>query len=233
MATPFAASPMRVLALADSGFPAGGFAHSYGLEAHASFGGLEDAQAVRRFAKDALDQAASLQGPLVCAAHALVASGTTTDLAAELVRLDRTAEVRTSSAVQNRASRTQGRTFFATASGVFPEELAALSRSVGALVYMHHAPLFGVTLASLGLDLGDTVNLFLFGQTRGILSAAVRLGLLGPHESQSLLDGLGTSLAESARAARSRPLSEAASTSPLLELRAGLHDSLYARLFLS
>ena len=169
MAPPAAASPMRVLALADSGFPAGGFAHSYGLEAHASFGGLEDAQAVRRFAKDALDQAASLQGPLVCAAHALVASGTSTDLAAQLARLDRTAEVRTSSAVQNRASRTQGRTFFATASGVFPEELAPLARSVGSLVYMHHAPLFGVTLASLGLDLGDTVNLFLFGQTRGCL----------------------------------------------------------------
>lgn len=225
------ASPLRVLALADSGFPAGGFAHSYGLEAHAAFGAIEDANSVRRFAKDALDQAAALQGPLVCAAHALYAG--TLDLGAELAKLDRTAETRTPSAVQNRASRTQGRTFFATASGVFPEELASLSLAVKPLIYMHHASLFGVTLAALKLDLADTVNLFLFGQTRGILSAAVRLGWIGPHESQTMLDGLGESISSSAAAARSRPLSEAASTSPLLELRASLHDALYSRLFLS
>ncbi len=221
-------SPFRVLALADSGFPAGGFAHSHGLEAHAAHGSVRSVDDLRRFTTDALWQAACAQGPLVRSAHD--GRGSAHD---GLRELDHTAEIRTTSPVQNRASRTQGRTFFATARGVFSGELARLIEVVQGLEYMHHAPVFGATLAELGLDLDDALTLYLFGQARGILSAGVRLGLLGPSESQSLLDELGPVLADARREARTRPLAEAAGTSPLLELRAGLHDALYSRLFLS
>ncbi len=221
----------RILALSDSGFPSGGFAHSNGLEAAASFGATEEADDVRAFAEDALDQAASLQGPLVCEAHRIVRAKV--EVEERLVALDSLAEARTSGAVTNRASRTQGRTFFSTASGIFPLEIASLAAVAGRLPFMHHAPLFGATLAALEVPLERTMGLYLFGQTRGTLSAAVRLGLLGPNEAQTMLDALGPALARAADRAMSTSLEEAASVSPLLELRAQLHDALYARLFVS
>lgn len=216
-------APFRVLALADSGFPTGGFAHSYGLEAHTSFGAVVGSEDLRRFAEDSLVQAASSMGPVVREAHR----------GHDLPELDRFVEVRLSSPVQNRASRTQGRTFFATARGVFPSELEALGAVVDELRYVHHAPVFGHTMSKLGVSLDDTVTLFLFAQARGVLSAAVRLGIVGPHEAQSMLDALSEPLRRACAEALQRDLTETATRSPLLELRAGLHDALYARLFLS
>jgi len=221
----------RILALSDSGFPSGGFAHSNGLEAATTFGAVHEPEDVRSFAEDALDQAACLQGPLVCAAFRAVRAGA--DVTAELSALDALAEARTSGTVTNRASRTQGRTFFGTAAGIFPGETRALAEIAAKLPFMHHAPIFGATLAALDVPLARAVDLYLFGQTRGTLSAAVRLGLVGPNESQAMLDALGPLLARAAELALTTPLEEAANVSPLLELRAQLHDALYARLFLS
>ncbi len=218
----------RVLALSDSGFPSGGFAHSGGLEAAAALGAVSTPSDVATFLDDTVDQAATFSAPLVLAGHAS-GSGEGPGLSA----LDARADVRLVSRVANRASRTQGRTFFATAVASFEGELHALAPVVESLPYKHHAPLFGATLAALGLDRATTARLYLFGQARGALSAAVRLGLVGPHEAQVLLDALGPRLERGAETALVTSVDAAASSSPLLELRAELHDTLYARLFLS
>lgn len=220
----------RVLALSDSGFPSGGFAHSGGLEAAAALGAVSAPADVATFLDDTVDQAATFSAPLVLAGHA--SSGNDGE-GPRLAALDARAEVRLVSRVANRASRTQGRTFFATALASFEDELRALAPVVESLPCKHHAPLFGATLAALGLDRTTTVRLYLFGQARGATSAAVRLGLVGPHEAQVLLDALGPRLERGVETALATPVERAASTSPLLELRAELHDTLYARLFLS
>lgn len=224
-------SLFRVLALSDSGFPAGGFAHSGGLEAAASFGATREPEDVRAFVEDTIDQAACAQGPALVAAYRAAADGI--DLARVLRDLDALVDARTSGAVTNRASRTQGRTFFGTASGIFPAETAPLAAAVKDLPYVHHAPVFGATMAALAIPLERAVSVYLFGQARGVLSAAVRLGLVGPSEGQTILDALGERLSAATTIAITTPLAEAANVSPLLELRAQLHDALYARLFLS
>ena len=55
--------------LADSGFPAGGFAHSGGLEAAMHHGALDKSGSVRAFARHTVLQAARSALPLVSAAH--------------------------------------------------------------------------------------------------------------------------------------------------------------------
>lgn len=219
----------RVLALSDSGFPSGGFAHSGGLEAAAALGAVSTPSDVATFLDDIVDQAATFSAPLVLAGHASSGNGEGPGLSA----LDARADVRLVSRVANRASRTQGRTFFATALASFEDDLRALAPAVESLPCKHHAPLFGAILAALGLDRITTARLYLFGQARGTTSAAVRLGLVGPHEAQVLLDALGPRLERGVETALATPLDRAASSSPLLELRAELHDTLYARLFLS
>lgn len=68
---------------------------------------------------------------------------------------------------------------------------------------------------------------------RGMVSAAVRLGIVGPMEAQSLqyeLHPYGEVLAaESALWG----VEDAAQTSPVIEVLQGMHDRLYSRLFLS
>ena len=58
-----------VLQLADATFPAGGFAHSGGLEAAIQHGHVADAAGVRAFARHALVQAGRGGVPLVTAVH--------------------------------------------------------------------------------------------------------------------------------------------------------------------
>jgi urease accessory protein UreF len=48
-----------------------------------------------------------------------------------------------------------------------------------------------------------------------------------------MLDEHGETLARAHREAMERPVEEAASPFPLLDLRQGFHDAMYARLFLS
>lgn len=216
------APSLRLLALADSAFPTGGFAHSGGLEAHAALRLVRDADGVARFVQESTWQAALHLGPFVREAHAAPA---------RLAELDLACDVRLATAVANRASRTLGRTFLATARSVFPAELAPLTAARGPC--SHHAPVYGASLSLLGLDRDEALTLYLFGQARGVLSAAVRLGLVGPHEAQAQLDALAPTLALALAEAQRCPLDEAAMPFPLLELRQGLHDTLYARLFLS
>src|SRR5437773_10993459 len=98
--------------LADSGFPAGGFAHSGGLEAAMQHGFVRDRSSVRGFAEHAVLQAARGALPVAGAAHR------DPDRLAEL---DSLSEAFLSSPVANRASCAQGRALLSSALRSFPD----------------------------------------------------------------------------------------------------------------
>ncbi len=135
----------------------------------------------------------------------------------------------------NRASRAQGRAFLATATQVFPDDaLARLDKAVRArALFGHHAPLFGAVLRALGPSLEEAQRVHLHLTLRGVSSAAVRLGLLGPHEAQRLQHRLAGLLEQVLVACGSLGLDEVAQPAPQLDLVGALHDRLYARLFSS
>jgi urease accessory protein len=218
--------PWIVLQLADSAFPTGGFAHSLGLEAALALGEVHGPDDLRSFCEQSLWQtglgalpfaAASLREPAGIAAH------------------DALLDAMLSSHVANRASRAQGRAFVSTCSGVWGAPLigeldgAVRSRALRG----HHAPLFGAVFGALGLTASEMADVFLHLALRGVVSAAVRLGLLGPREAQRLQYDLA-SLAETVSAScRELPLEEACQPAPLLDLFGAHQDRLYARLFQS
>jgi urease accessory protein len=211
-----------LLQLADSAFPAGGFAHSAGLEASAQLGHVRHGQDLQRFCHEAVWSAATGTLPFMAQAHAAPA---------QLSLWDRALDAFLLNPVQNRASRTQGRAFAATAQAIFPELSSVLSAAADTC--SHHAPLFGLATRTLGVGLADARGTLLLGQLRSVLSAAVRLGLVGPHEAGRMQAAFAPLLQRALDDTSHLTIATASQASPLLELYAGKHDELYSRLFLS
>lgn len=212
--------------LADSGFPAGGFAHSAGLEAAVQHGEVFGWKELERFTRDVIRQAGRNMLPLVSAAHAE---------RGDLAELDALCDVFLSNPVANRASRAQGRAFLTACVRSFPENPVrdlqeAMTRQ---RVFGHYAPLFGAALRALDVGRPSAQRLFLFLTSRAVTSASVRLGLVGTYEAQRLQTTMASQIDRTLElCAQRRPL-EIAQTVPLVDLFQSTHDRLYSRLFQS
>jgi len=220
------ASDWLILQLADSAFPTGGFAHSGGLEAAVQLGEVASAAELERFVAAALWQAGTGALPLVRAAHAAPA---------RLGELDARCHAFLTGHVANRASRTQGRAFAATCARSFDAaEVAAIDDAVrtGAL-RGHLAPTFGAVLAALAVPAPRALALHLHLVLRTVLSAAVRLGRIGPHEAQRLQRGAAPLCDEVLAACGALEVDDLAQSAPVWEVAGTLHDTLYSRLFQS
>lgn len=224
-ANQFSSAPLRLCGvndfliwqLVDSAFPTGGFAHSAGLEAAWQHGEVTRAELPGLLAMS-LRQCARATLPFVAAAHAETA---------RLAEWDEFCDAFLSNHVANRASRLQGRAFWKTASRAFLSQLGEPPERC------HLAPAFGVLAHELGFSAGTALRIFLFLQLRGLVSAAVRLGIVGPLEAQSIQRELAPTAESAAQAAEAFTHNDLAQTAPLLDLWQGAQDRLYSRLFQS
>src|SRR6266550_866066 len=207
----------RVWQLVDSAFPAGGFAHSFGLEAAWQQGEV-DAVSLPFFVRDAIAQAGHSGLPFVLAAYDDVAS---------LGLIDERCDAFLRNPVANRASRVQGRAWAGTVGRSFPH---VNIRDVSHRGHRHFAPIFGATLRALDVDRAEAARMFLFGTARGTLSAAVRLGITGTTDAQRMLAERSADLDRTIERCRDLAIDEAAQTSPLIDLWQASHDRLYSRL---
>src|ERR1700733_9793520 len=107
-----AASDWLICQLSDSAFPAGGFAHSGGLEAAWQHGRVSAGESLEGLIRCQLQQISRAAVPFVAAAHADPR---------RLLELDSTCEALLSNHVANRASRAQGQAFLLASSRIFSE----------------------------------------------------------------------------------------------------------------
>jgi len=203
--------------LVDSAFPAGGFAHSFGLEAAWQQGEV-DAASLPAFVRDAIAQAGHGSLPFVMAAY---------DDPWSLLLFDERCDAFLRNAVANRASRVQGRAWAGTVRRSFPHVDV---RETGV---RHFAPVFGATMRALGVSRDDVARMFLFGVARGTLSAAVRLGITGTNDAQRMLSACSSALDRTLSRCADLQIDDACQTSPLIDLWQASHDRLYSRLFQS
>jgi urease accessory protein len=216
----------RLIQIADSAFPTGGFAHSAGLEAATHFGEVDTPERLESYLRMHLWNVGNASLPFVAAAH---------DRPSDVWTIDRQVDAFLLNHVANRASRTQGRAFVATCASVFVESGVQLlaRRSRVRDVACHLAPIFGAALTALGIGRRDTLALYLYLALRGVASAAVRLGIVGPHEAQRLLRRHADTIDAVVACCAALLPDDVATTAPLIDLLGATHDRLYARLFQS
>lgn len=217
---------LLVSQLIDSAFPSGGFAHSAGLEASVQHGHVVDSADVHAFALQALAQCARSALPIVTASH---------DRPDGLVDLDELSDVFLSNPVANRASRAQGRALLTCAARSFPaEEIASIETELKTRgLAGHYAALFGRVFRALDVNRIDTQQAFLFIAARGVTSAAVRLGLVGAYDAQTMQADVASHIDVAIRDCGALALHDIAQTAPLIDLFQSTHDRLYSRLFQS
>lgn len=210
--------------IVDSAFPTGAFAHSWGLESAWQHGEIADLEGLRAFLDAAVAQTGHAVLPLLNDAYRDPE---------RLERLDELADAFLLNVVGNRASRVQGRALVATASRVWPSEALLEVKRRAEATRAHIAPLSGVVLGAIGLSLSAAQRVTLYATARGVLAAAVRLGIAGSYEAQRLQHGCIPWLDQVAARCHALTADDLAHTSPVADLLQTAHDRLYSRLFQS
>lgn len=244
---------LSLLQLADSCFPAGGFAFSNGLEGLAKTGRLRDLEDFRQYLECYLDQVAGAEMPFLNSAFPLVdpaGPGALDTPAAPAAALEPFGEAFAEVAREwdaclslpspRRASLAQGQAWLRAMEGAYGED-AVLGPALRALrprfrdleAPAHFLMALAAGLRVAGFALGEAQSLLLHMALRDQLGAAVRLGLVGSLQAQ----GMHRRFAPRAEALRrrhaARPHHRSRKTAPMIEMGQAGHPYLYSRLFQS
>lgn len=213
----------RLLHLADSALPTGSFAYSYGLESSLTFGLVRTETEFRAYLYSFLQQAVGFDLPFITSA----AQGS--DLDALLIEYD--AQLLTPAL--HRASLTQGKNWLKLLATFYPEAgLAELSRELAwQQLPAHFVPLFGLSLGRVGFAVADIQATYLHLALRDQLSAAIRLGFIGPMAGHLLQHDFYAIFENLLDSADIRPYTEATRCTVLLDVAQMLHEAIYSRLF--
>jgi urease accessory protein len=247
---------VAALLLGDSRFPAGGHAHSGGVEPAVTAGTVTGLPTLQWFLRGRLRTAGLVAAGLAAAACTGVQRNVAPGESAALVRddgflaeLDAEADARTPAPAQRAASRRQGRALLRAARVVWPEApgLASLAASVGANAGAasamraeyragpHHAVVLGAAAAAAGCAPAEAARIAAYQAVAGPVSAAVRLLALDPMRATGILAGLASDIdqvaAQGAAYADSPPGDLPCASAPALDLLAETHIRAEVRLF--
>jgi urease accessory protein len=232
MSGPRSREILSALQLADSFFPTGMYAHSYGLEGMATRGWVRTAEDVGEFLRNQFTwSVVPGDGVALLNAYRVAALG---DLGT-LIAMDRLLYALKLPAELRAASCQAGRRLLDETALFISNPVHARYR---AEVEHHQTPGTGaVALGVIGwaLDIPEEWPLLMFCHSYavGILSAAMRLLRLTHNQSQGILWGLHSLVANLANEIKDRTWQEMTSFTPQLDLAAMGHEADGLRMFAS
>jgi urease accessory protein len=223
---------LTLLQFADGLFPAGAYAHSFGLEWYIQQGTIRDARDVQEFLESYLEGSAGPQDA--------VAVAQCIDLARDhrvgpVLEIDQTLEAMKPAAELRQASRQMGRQSLRIAASLTQDpyliELFHRVESGGAPG--HHATVLGAIGGRLGWPRKEAACAFLYSAAAAVVGCGLRLIPLGQLQGQRVLWSLAPLISRLGDQAAAAPPGEMWSFTPGLEIASALHASLPARLFRS
>lgn len=228
--------PERLLAalqFADSFFPAGATAFSWGLESMLVDGLVDGPAGVQRLVNATLERRwCGIDRPFLRAAHAAWLDATDEATALERVLAhDALCEATTLARGAREASRRLGGTQLRVHAALGLRAAAVMQDAVQAGRGFGHLPVVqGMVWGARGLSSSDGEAMSAYGAACSIASAAVRLGLIGHLDAQRVLIAARARIAELLNEEPVVP-EEAWSGVPLLDIAAMRHEPRRARLF--
>lgn len=209
----------------DSAFPTGGFAHSVGLEAAMQAGQVRGEEDLIDFSQTVLQQTSETVLPYVDAVYCSPEC---------LIDADQHCDAFLVNPVANRASRAQGNGLIVATTSAFPDDksIADLKRFSRRDEWPSHAaPLYGAVFQRLQIPLVDVRRSVLYIAMRTVLSAAIRLNIIGPLRSQALQQSLALEADSLLQRSPITDFRRVCQSAPVLDLWQSSHDRLYSRLF--
>jgi urease accessory protein len=239
----------RLLAWASPAFPIGGFSYSHGLEAAAADGMVHDRATLAAWIGAVIRHGSGrVDADILRDAWRAAAAGDAVALAAAERRgcaYRPTAELALESAQQGAAFCAAYQAAWADphpdppppagegdpAAGARhpPPPLAGEGWGGGAC----HAAVFAAAAAKAGVSLGDALTAYLHAFAAGLMSAGLRLGIVGQTDGQRILAALEPVVREAVAASLARDPEDFGAATFAVDLLSMVHETQYTRLFRS
>jgi urease accessory protein len=225
-------SLLAALQFADGLFPAGGFAHSFGLETYAQDGRVKDRDGLEAFVVAHLEGAA---GPADAVAVAAAVRYALDGDHAAWVALDARLEAMKTVPEFRAASRQMGRQTARVAAALGDDPfVSTVARAIDeGLTPGHHAAVFGAAVGRRGAGPETAAAAFLYSTAALLVGAGLRLVAIGQVDGQKVLAAVLPRVARLAATAVLTPVEDMWSFTPALELAGLRHAGLDMRLFRS
>jgi urease accessory protein len=230
---------LAVLQLSDGLFPAGGFAHSFGLETYVQSGVVRDRAGLEAFLRAQLAASAGPTDAVAAACASRFAARGDLDGWLDLdARLDATRFVPEFRLASLQMGRQTLRVALATGESPF---LCTLARAMERPAHAegiapaagHHAPVFGAVLGCRSVEAEVVAAAYLHSAAVLVVNAGLRLLPLGQLDGQTVLTAVHPLISRLAVRAAQASVGDLWSFTPGLEIAGLRHADLDLRLFRS
>ncbi len=220
---------LDLLTLADSNFPTGGYAFSNGLEATKQMGLLRSSDDLDAYLQTVIHATARSEIPFINACF----KGD--PLPENLTDMLLTYDAMLTAPAIARGSEVQGRNLLRLMCDLyFSDAMARLHKILlSQPVPAHYTIVFGMTFRIAGLKHRHTCRIFMYQFLRDQISAAVRLGQIGPMEAARLQKRHHKTAIRAMTSVAQTDYTRATRCAPQWDIAQGMHEFLYSRLFQS
>lgn len=221
---------LLLLAWFSPAFPIGGFAFSHGLEWAQEIGTTHDRASLENWIGDLLQHGSGRADAILCAAtYRAQAAGARHDLQ---YAIDLGAALQPSSERYLEAN-VQGTAFLNMVEAAYPLESGKILHSDLDLTRITLPVAAGISGAAHGIALSALLTAYLSGFIANLVSAAVRLGIVGQTDGQRIIAGLQPAIAALAQDAQALTLDDLGAATLRSDLFSLQHETQYSRLFRS